>query len=259
MLRDGRVFTLFAYLACTVSVFVCIWRINKSTKRPEIRKIAGIDAMEEVVGRATEMGRPVLMIPGRANLSGTTMGETLAGLAILSHVAGLAARYGAKSLTPLAEPEVLPLAQDLVRQAYIQAGRPEAYDESTVSFLTQDRWGYTAGVVGMIKREKVAGAILTGNFAGECLILAESAVNEGAILISGTVNMLQIPFFVAASDYCLIGEELIAAGVYLSKDPRQLASLVAEDWIKVVVSALILLSSVAATFGVTSISALLKK
>ena len=38
-----------------------------------------------------------------------------------------------------------------------------------------------------------------------------------------------LPFFVAACDYTLIGEELFAASAYLSKEPRQLGSLKGQD------------------------------
>ena len=40
----------------------------------------------------------------------------------------------------------------------------------------------------------------------------------------------QLPFFVAACDYTLIGEELFAASAYLSKDPHQLGSLKGQDF-----------------------------
>jgi len=33
-------------------------------KKPFVRRIPGIDAIEEAIGRATEMGRPVLYVPG---------------------------------------------------------------------------------------------------------------------------------------------------------------------------------------------------
>jgi len=39
----------------------------------------------------------------------------------------------------------------------------------------------------------------------------------------------QLPFFFAACDYTLIGEELFAASAYLSKDPKLLGSLKGQD------------------------------
>jgi hypothetical protein len=259
MLRSGRMFIFAAYVVSTAVIMYHIWRAGRGKQIPELRRIAALDAIEEVVGRATEMGRPVLMSPGRAPLSGEAMGETVAGLAILTHVAGLTARNDVRFISPMSVPEVLPVAQDLTRQAYMQAGKIDAYSDDMVQFISEDRWGFTAGVVGLIRREKPAGAFLTGNFAGESLVIAETAVSEGAILISGTTNMLQIPFFVAASDYSLIGEELIAVGAYLSREPKQLASLVGEDWIKIAVVALLLTGSFMVTAGNSSLVKLMQK
>ncbi len=44
----------------------------------------------------------------------------------------------------------------------------------------------------------------------------------------------QLPFFIAACDYTLMGEELYAASAYLSKEPLMLGSLKGQDLIKIV-------------------------
>jgi hypothetical protein len=54
-----------------------------------IRKIPGIAAIEEAVGRATEMGKPVLFIPGISDVEDI---ETIAGLSILGRVARITAQ-----------------------------------------------------------------------------------------------------------------------------------------------------------------------
>jgi hypothetical protein len=54
----------------------------------------------------------------------------------------------------------------------------------------------------------------------------------------------QIPFFVAATDYTLIGEELYAASAYLSQEPVLLGPLKAQDWAKIAILAFILIAVV---------------
>ena len=49
--------------------------------------------------------------------------------------------------------------------------------------------------------------------------------------------MAQLPFFIAACDYTLIGEELYAASAYLSREPLLLGSLKGQDWMKIVLVA----------------------
>ena len=59
----------------------------------------------------------------------------------------------------------------------------------------------------------------------------------------------QIPFFIAACDYCLIGEELYAASAYLSKDARLLANLKSSDIGKMIFAVLALIGVISATTG----------
>ena len=79
-----------------------------------------------------------------------------------------------------------------------------------------------------------------GAFFAESLILAETGNSIGAIQVAGTAMPSQLPFFVAACDYTLIGEEFFAASAYLSGDPDQLGSLKGQDVGKVIVAALVI-------------------
>ena len=88
---------------------------------------------------------------------------------------------------------------------------------------------------------------LLGAFYAESLILAETGNSIGAIQIAGTAKPPQLPFFVAACDYTLIGEELFAASAYLSKEPRMLGSLKGQDAGKGIAILFIIVGSVLAT------------
>jgi hypothetical protein len=75
--------------------------------------------------------------------------------------------------------------------------------------------------------------------------------------IGGTARLYQIPFFAALCDYVLIGEEMFAAGAYVSGDPQQIGSIAAQDWYKLAALALGILGALLATVGVTIIGDLL--
>jgi hypothetical protein len=98
-------------------------------------------------------------------------------------------------------------------------------------------------------REKPAAIFLLGTFYAESLILAETGRSVGAIQISGTAMPSQIPFFVAACDYTLIGEELFAASAYLSREPKLLGSLKGQDAAKLFFILIIVVGVIAATIG----------
>lgn len=214
-----------------------------------IRKIPGIDAIEEAVGRATEMGKPVLYIAGIQDLDNV---QTVAGLTILSSVAGKIAQYGAQLEMPTSRSLVMTTGRETVKEAYSAAGRPDAYNDDMIYYVTDEQFGFVAYVDGFMVRKKPATCIYMGAFYAESLILAETGHSVGAIQIAGTAQPTQLPFFVAACDYTLIGEELFAASAYLSQDPKLLGSLRGQDFGKAFAMIFILLGSLIATVSVLS-------
>jgi hypothetical protein len=151
------------------------------------------------------------------------------------------------------------VVREMVKTAYLEEGHPDAYNEENIFFLTEDQFAYAAGVDGIMVREKPATVFLQGSFAAESLILAETGNSIGAIQIAGTDSEHQLPFFIAACDYTLIGEELYAASAYLSKEPMLLGSLRGQDWGKVLIFAAIALGVILELSGITWITMLLQR
>lgn len=221
-------------------------RAAKKGKELYVRPLAGIEAVDEAIGRATEMGKPTLYILGIGTASEIA---TIASFAILGRVAKKIAEYQTQLIVPCYDAIVMSIAQDVVRSSYLQAGRPDQYSDDMVYFVTNAQFAYVAGVNGIMMRQRPATNFYLGYFAAESLILAETGNSIGAIQIAGTDQITQIPFFVVACDYTLIGEELYAASAYLGRDPLLLGSLKAEDWGKGIVMALIVVGVVATIFG----------
>lgn len=245
--HHGR--TNMLVLLTVFSGFV-LWFISRAKRGEElyIRPIAGLQALDEAVGRATEMGKPVLFVPGILDMDQI---ETIAGLSVLGRVAGKTAQYGAPLMVPTRYPLVMTAARETVREAYLAAGRPDAYDEDRIWYLTSEQFGYAAGVNGIMIREKPGAIFYMGAFYAESLVLAETGHQTGAIQIAGTARPAQLPFFVTACDYTLIGEELFAASAYLSKQSTSLGSLKGQDYGKAVFMGLIALGVILTSFGVT--------
>jgi hypothetical protein len=210
-----------------------------------LRRLAGIDAIEEAVGRATEMGRPVLFIPGIDDIDEI---QTLAGIAVLSHVARMTAEYESEIIVPTRRAIVLSVCEETVKQSYSAAGHPDAYKPDNLVYLSDEQFAFTAGVDGIMMRKKPAANLYLGCFYAESLILAETGYASGAIQVAGTAMIPQLPFFITACDYTLIAEEFYAASAYLSKDPKVLSSIKASDYFKVIVILLLGVGVILATF-----------
>ena len=209
-----------------------------------IRKIPGLSAIDEAVGRATEMGRPLLFAPGIIGLDIST----LQALSILKHVTRIAARYRTRVIVPVADSVVFTLAEEISRDAFAEEGAPELFNPEDIRFLSENQFAYASGVVGIINREKVASNMMFGYFAAESLILAESGHSVGAVQVAGTPSIDQIPFFLTTCDYTIIGDEFYAASAYLTREPTLLGSLVGQDYAKLVIVIMVAAGILTATF-----------
>ena len=205
-----------------------------------LRPIPGLQAVEEAVGRSTEMGRPILYVPGIQDMDQV---ETVAGVIVLGHVAKMTARYETSLNVPVSRSIVMKAAREACRESYMIEGRPDMFNEDMVHYLTDDQFAYAAGVNGIMVREKPAACMYMGKFYAESLILAETGNSIGAIQIAGTASQAQIPFFVTACDYTLIGEEFFAASAYLSKKPELIGGVRGQDMIKIAVIVTIIIST----------------
>lgn len=243
--HTGRINMLIATLLLCGAVIYFISQA-KAGKALFIRKIAGLEAVDEAVGRATEMGRKIIYIPGSQDMNEV---QTLAGITILGRVAKVAAEYDADLEVPVSRAMVMVACRETVKEAFMNAGRPDAYREDRIFYVTEDQFGYAAGIDGLVTREKPATMFFMGAFYAESLILAETGNAVGAIQIAGTAMPAQLPFFVAACDYTLIGEELFAASAYLSKEPKLLGSLKGQDVGKAIILATILIGILLTSIG----------
>jgi hypothetical protein len=210
-----------------------------------IRKIPGLNAIDEAVGRATEMGRPMMFSPG---LDGLGL-PTLQALSILKHITTIAAKYRTRTIVATADPVVYTIAEEISKEAYNNEGVPEQFNPDDIRYLSSDQFAYASGCVGILNREKVASNFMFGYFYAESLILAETGHQVGAMQVAGTPAITQIPFFITAADYTIIGDEFYAASAYLSREPTLLGSLVGQDYAKAVVILIIAAGVITATIA----------
>lgn len=250
----NRVFDL---LTLVVLCAIMGWFMYRASKGMQvtIRPIAGFEAIDEAVGRAAEMGKPVHFTPGFGGL----VAATFAGLEVLGYVTKLAAAYDVRLIVTVSQAETYAVSEQVMRQAYLEAGKPESFRAEDCRFISTDQWAYASGVIGVLYREKVASNIMIGQFAAESLILAEAGNTIGAIQIAGTTNAYQIPFFVVACDYVVLGEEMFAAGAHFARNKTHLGSLRGEDLIKAVCIVVIVLGAIFTSAGSKALTTLLSR
>jgi len=215
-----------------------------------IRPIAGLEEVDNAIGRATEMGRPILFVPGLTSIDDVA---TLAGLAILGHITRKAAEYDTRIIVPVSDYIVLPIAQQIVREAHSAAGRPDSFNANDVFFVAYEQFAFVAGVNGIMIRQKTATNFYLGMFYAEALVMTETGNITGAIQIAGTDAITQIPFFITTCDYTLIGEELYAASAYLSRDPVIIGTLKSQDMTKLLIIIFVVVGTLLSSLHVNTV------
>lgn len=241
------------FLVVTVFFGAVLYYIRRTRQGKSlfVRRIAGLAAADEAIGRATEMGRPVLYIPGIMDIDNI---QTIASMVILTDISRRTATLDVPLIVPLNQPFLVPLAEESVKEGALRAGRPDSFNPDNIRYLSSEQFAFTAGVAGIMNRERPAANFFLGAFFAESLIISEVGFASGAIQIAGTANVHQLPFFVAACDYTLIGEEFYAASAYLGKDPQLLGTLKGADLTKAVLMAVMIAGSILALFGYTGVA-----
>jgi hypothetical protein len=230
-------FILFFYVYTTV---------RKKRDTIFIRRIPGLDAIDDAVGRATEMGKPIIYDSG---LGGFSSPQTIASMLILRSVAKKVAEFKAEIIYPAYDPIVLQVAEEMIASGFLDAGYPEDHKKDNCFFMVSDQFAYAAGLAGLISRKKPATALHFGHYAAESLLISEAGFAAGAIQVAATADATQLPFFITSCDYTLIGEELYAAAAYMSRDTQVLSNLKLSDYGKVIFGFLFLLGTIMLTIN----------
>jgi hypothetical protein len=241
--ENPSIFVSFIFLLSISYIFLYYINSAKKGKIKEvfIRRIPALNYIDEAVGRSTELGKPILYIPGIMDIDNI---QTIASLSLLSYIAQKSALYETELIMPVSRSVVMTVAQEVIKEAYLKVGRSDLYRADRVFYLTDDQFGYAAAVDGIISRERPGAIFLIGAFYAEALILAETGFSAGAIQIAGTAMITQLPFFIAACDYVLIGEELFAASAYLSTDIIDKITLKTQDISKAIVMSFVFVASI---------------
>ncbi len=215
----------------------------RAGKAGELRSIPAMEGLPELVGRSAETGQPLHVSVGVAGLGGQMTSDTWAGLTLLSQLADEAAACDTPLTVTVADATVLPIAQDIVRRAYLRNGNPEGYDPTNVQLIAPNPIAYASGVVGLLEREPLTASIMLGQFGDEVLLIGETGARLGVRQIVGTADPSALPFVYASADEALIGEEIFAGGAYTTGKPIQIGSLLTEDWLRWLLAAGILVAT----------------
>ena len=216
---------------------------------PQLRKLPVLSVVDEAIGRAIEMGRPVHFTPGSGDLTSGLGPMTLAGISVLNYVARQSARNGAELIVTTDKASNYPISQETVRTSYVMEGHAEAFKSEMVRFAPGG-FAWDVMIMGIADEERPAANIMIGAFYHTAIYLIDVMAAAGALQVAGTARTGQLPILASTAEYCLIGEEIYVAGAYLNKDEILSSSFVAQDLMKVICFILVLLEVILSSFGI---------
>ena len=246
MATFGAVIVLFMLI--TIIVFT---RWIKSGHSVWLRHISALDGIPSLVSRAVESGQQIHVSLGTGGLTDTKTAATLAGLAVLDHLADQGCASGAPPLVTIADPIVLPAAQDSLRQAYTRHGRADEYHPTQVEMVSPQPDAYALAASAHLRPGETAVNLMVGSFGREALLLSEPTDRRGIAQLAGTDDPGAMAMLMAGTQETLVGEEIFAVPAYLTRKPAHLASLRAQDLMRVGIAILILVAALLRTLNVS--------
>jgi hypothetical protein len=135
-------------------------------------------------------------------------------------------------IVSIADPTLLPLAQDVIRRPYGTDQEAAARAATDVRWIAPEPAAYAAGVMGLLGVEAIDANVMIGSFGDEYLLMGEAAHRRNVTQIGGASDPNVVPFVFATADQTLIGEEMYATGAYLAQKPWHIGSLLAQDFMR---------------------------
>jgi hypothetical protein len=238
MIAEKKQFEFIVFVAMLGISYLAVW-LAKNKRVPELKILPCIDSLEEGVGRAAEMGKPVWYGTGMYGLAGEYTAMNICGIGIMGRVAELCGKYGVWLQYMANEPNILPAARDLIKQGYQKGGRPEMYNDEMGMFVGGGQMNLIRVSYAYVQRERPGAVFMFGALLSECGSTLAWARKIGTMIFAGTPRLYYQAHLVLLCDYQLLGEELYVGAAKISNDPFQLGTIEGQDWMKLLVIFLI--------------------
>jgi uncharacterized protein DUF6754 len=245
MLELGFVF-LFAIL---IGALTALGR-RRGARPAALRPIEALQSLPDTVGQAVETGRRLHISLGTGTIGDMDTAAALAGLTVLDQISAAAAVSDKPPVVTTADGAAMFLAQDTLRNVYERQNASQRYDPSSARVAGLSPMSFGAAVTTMIKDESVAGTVLVGSVGPEAVLLAEAGQRANINTVAGSSDPSAQALLFAAADNPLVGEDLFAGGAYIGRLPGHIASLRAQDVMRILIGLAIVVGVIAKTLGV---------
>jgi hypothetical protein len=215
------------------------------------RKLRGISAFTRLmrsIGLAVEAGTRLHVSLGRGQPLSTQSAIGYVGLSILERIARSTSISDRPTIATSGESSLGILSQDTQRTASKYLG--DEFDPMRGRITGLTPYSYAAGTLTMIQEEDLGANMLIGSYGSEAGLITDAAERSDSMTLGGTDNLSGQAVLFASAQEPLIGEETYAGGAYLGAGEMHTASLYAQDILRWVIIALIIIGVILNLIGV---------
>ena len=211
--------------------------------RRALRSIPAFKQLHRMIELSVEDGSRLHISMGRSGILGPEAAAAFAGLTLLRQAADIAADSDQPPIATTGEGTVMLLAQDLLRNRYRRLGIPDSEQTTLVQTTGLTPFSYAAGVLPLILDRKVSSSAMAGSFGEEAGLITSAAQTSGSFSFGTSDSLTGQAIYFASAEQPLLGEELFATGAYMKAGPTHQASLRAQDILRWVAVALLIITA----------------
>jgi len=208
--------------------------LNKKTRHLKVRKITSIDRLVAAQSDAIERGQPRLISLGDQLWSRTYPGLSLHTLTVLPMLVDAENVMADGMFVSSGEGSLVALARQIVQNDYSNGFLTELSKPGVNAILPgPTKFSYLAGLLSEIGLEKYGSVTLFGNYGPEAAVWVEAVQSKGGYVFAGAGPITaQAALFTDVEDL-LIGESLYAVSGSLNTARSEVARLMVEDIIRI--------------------------
>jgi hypothetical protein len=243
----------FIVLAIALGLIAILTVAGRSRPGRQFREISAFTRLRRSVGLAVEAGTRMHVSLGRGEVTGIEAGSVLVGLAMQERIARAASVSDRPPVSTTGNGTIGMLSQETYLGVYRSLGAETQFSATRGRVTGLTPFSYAVGTMPVIHDEQVSANLLLGHMGAEALLINEAAERTGSLTVAGTDHLPGQAVLYAAAQEPLIGEEVFAGGAYLGAGPTHEASLRAQDILRVLIIAFILLAVVLRFLGLDEI------
>jgi hypothetical protein len=247
----GLLGLLFLILAFGLIIAFAAAARNRPARH--VRDISAFINVRKAVGLAVEAGARLHISIGKGNTTGVPGASALAGLTVLERIARAASISDRPPVATAGDGSLAILTRDTLSKTYRSIGAESQYDPTAGRLTGLTPFSFAAGILPVISDEQVSSNVLIGDFGAEAALINDVADHHNAQTVAGTDNMAGQAVLFATAQEPLIGEEVFAGGAYLGAGPVHEASLRAQDVLRWLLVAIILVGVLLKFLGLDSV------